>query len=379
MVAAGESFGPGVSFFGSSGSGKSYAATTLAINMVLEGASGTLIDPKSEMGRLLSLDGFIGSVSCLDVTDGDGCSGMLDPFLIERLRSKREGVKKRTSDFIPRVMTVLSIVMGPSYARYKSTIYASLDEYEKIAQRDPSVWDYVNFLKKTRSGNERDADRNNLASELEILSKNPSADLIFGRHDPRALEFISSLTDNETGMRIITTLGLNLPTDGNMDPNDEQRVAQTILFLLCDIIFSGMSDKSKSSRPKFLMIDESWMLLQDPVVANLVSQSIRLGRSRNYVTILISQNASELENGGVANNVGACFSFKAGNDENKEAAIKILGGKSSGVSEKMLSSLPKGYCYVRDGKQRVGRVRIIQTNERITHLLDTNAVKSVKM
>lgn len=369
MIAMGSANGPGIEVVGTSGSGKTYAGTTIAINMVLEGASGSIIDPKSEMGKLKNLDGVIGPVSSFDITDGDGRSGMLDPFLLQKLRGNEP------TKAINGVMSVLSLILGSHYEQYKSVIFTSLSEYTKIPGPDPSLYNYIRWLNSTPSTNERDFQRTNLTSELVILSDMPSADLVLGPHDPSALSSIQQLASTDTGLKIITTLGLKLPESKTDTPTDEQRVAQAVMYLICDIIFAAMSNREKKSLPKFLFIDEAWMILQNETVANLVATSIRLGRSFNYVTMLVSQNASELETGGVANNIGAAFVFKASNDENRESSVRMLGGDKSDVSPQMVADLTPGYCYLRDGENRVGRVHIIQPSTKMAQLLDSRAIK----
>ncbi len=374
MLAAGGMMGPGIEVVGTSGSGKSYAVSTMIINAAFEGASGTLIDPKSEMLSLLKLNGRI-PVSGFDVTDGDGRSGMLDPWLIEKLK----GESAKAS--IPAVMNILNLVLGADhYDRYRAVVFESLSEYVQLEATNPSMIGYSNYLKGTKDTRQNQYDRNRLASELEILSQNPSADLIFGAHDKNAIAMVDQLRENKPGIRIITTLGLNLPEVGDTNPGDEQRIARTILYILCDIIFAGMSRVETKNLPKFLAIDEAWMILTEPEIAKMVSKSIRLGRSRNYITFLVSQNADELEGGGVGNNMGASFVFRAKDEENTSASIKMLGGEKSGVTPDALVSLEDGACFVRDGRGVVGRIRrIIQPDREIANLLDTRAVKGKKV
>lgn len=374
MLAVGGMMGPGVEVVGTSGSGKSYAVSTMVINAAYEGASGTLIDPKSEMLSLLKLNGKI-PVSGFDVTDGDGRSGMLDPWLIEKLK----GNSAKAS--IPAVMNILNLVLGADhYDRFRAIIFESLGEYVQLEASNPSMVGYASYLKGTKDTRQNQQDRNRLASELEILSQNPSADLIFGAHDPKSASVVNQLRENKPGIRIITTLGLKLPEIDDTNPGDEQRVARTILYIICDIIFAGMARPETKNMPKFLAIDEAWMILTEPEIAKMVSKSIRLGRSRNYITFLVSQNASELEGGGVGNNMGASFIFRAKDEDNTKASIKMLGGEKSGVSPEALTSLEDGACFVRDGHGVVGRIRrIIQPDRDVARLLDTRAVKGRKV
>lgn len=326
----------------------SFLAFTLAYQMALQGIWTIYIDPKADAKPMGDLSG-LGSPRVFDLRHGN--DGMLDPFSLGENPSESKLLALETT----------RLLLGGSVSEEREE--ALLNAIEKVGtEPNPSLTKVVdNLLANTSSAGSR-----NLGAVLRTLRDLPFARLCFSATTGQPLR-------PEDGLTIITLLGLDLPT-ANTKPEDysyENRLAVSVMYLLTRYARKLMLSLDKS-HPKAICIDEAWAVASTPQGAKLIPEVARMGRSHNTALLLVSQNAGDLMDEKITNNLSTKFAFRSSNPQEIRDILTLLGVKKDEGYENRIQNLRNGQCVMQDASGRVNVVQVDAWNRELFDTFNTN-------
>ncbi|MEZ2734508.1 ATP-binding protein [Aneurinibacillus aneurinilyticus] len=189
---------------------------------------------------------------------------------------------------------------------------------------------------------------------LEAYKKDPLGKIVF--HNDQ-----TELALSEYPLVVADLRGLVLPKDSKQMGRvltAVERFSIGIMYLV-----TAMGQELMINAPKDILklfsLDESWAITKIPQGEQLVKEFVKLGRSLNIVPLLATQEASDVENQDIRNNVGVVFTFRMNSPEEIEDAMDLL-RMSSDVDEMVpkFRELKSGWCYFRDIEGRTNKIKV---------------------
>lgn len=325
-------------FVGSLGWGKSFCNNLLVYWSVLFGASAVIIDPKSERGKWRErLSDIAHEINIINLTSSNENKGMLDPFVIMENINDAENL----------ALDVLTYLMGISIR--DNLKYPSLRKAIKnVGKRETRGM--LLIIDELRSD---DTDvSNSLADHLEGFVDTGLAQLLFSDGN------VSKSITFERRLNIIQIADLILPDkDKKTDeytPTEMLSVALMIVVstFCLDFIHSGLDTF------KIVNIDEAWSLLNITQGKVLANKLVREGRSMNAGIYFCTQNAQDLQDETIKNNIGMFFVFHSEDKDEIIKSLQLLGlDYEDENNQKMISGLKKGECVMKD---IYGRINVVK-------------------
>lgn len=352
----------GIVVTGSPGSGKSQLGMNLAIMSAISGKKTVYLDPKNDALGMVNLAGELGGkVEVWDLNDGQQ-NGAMDPYIMES--DPRQKIAKAYS--------LVEILVGGLSDEQMTLLYPIMSDIANTD--DPSLTALVTkLLRSDKPMIEA------LGTKLQAVEgSNPISGLIFkrGREKPK----MKHIND---GLTIITTMGLRLPEYGS-DPKHyraEERLGLGIMYLITDFILSVMKDQDTRLDPKTVVIDEAWAVVNNSAGYATIESLLRLGRSLNTATILMTQNVSDLKsvNGEdkLMNSAVTQFAFRCEDTDEAKRLCKTLGISFDAFGE-IFANLDSGWCIMKDYLNRVSMIYILQQNDRWVRAFETNPLKKAQ-
>lgn len=326
----------------------SFLAFTIAYQMALQGIWTIYIDPKADAKPMGELKG-LGTPRVFDLRHGN--DGMLDPF----------SLGKNPSESRLLALETIRLLLGGSVSEEREE--ALLNAIEKVGtQPDPSLTKVVDYL----LANANSAGSRNLGAVLRTLRDLPFARLCFSATTGQPLR-------PEDGLTIVTLLGLDLPT-ANTKPEDysyENRLAVAVMYLLTRYSRKLMLSLDKS-HPKAICIDEAWAVASTPQGAKLIPEVARMGRSHNTALVLVSQNAGDLMDEKITNNLSTKFAFRSSNPQEIRDILALLGIAENEGYEQSIQNLRNGQCVMQDASGRTNVVQVDAWNKELFDTFNTN-------
>lgn len=339
-------------FLGSLGGGKSVCNNLIAYYSVLFGGQAVIIDPKSERGNWKdSFPDIAHEINIVNLTSDSRNKGMLDPYVIMQDVKDSEslaidiltfmtGISSRDSERFPVLRKAIRAVTQSN----KRGLLLVLDELRKegspvaisIAEHIESFTDYDFAQLLFSDGNVEEAI--SLEKQLNIIQ---IADLV--------------LPDKNTTVSEYTTMEL-------------LSVAMLIVVstFALDFIYSDRSIF------KIVDIDEAWAFLQVAQGKTLSNKLVRAGRSMNAGVYFSTQNASDVSDPTLKNNIGLKFAFRSTDINEIKDTLEFFGVDSEDESnQKRLRNLENGQCLFQDLYGRVGVIQIHLVFEELLEAFDT--------
>ncbi|WP_160050077.1 VirB4 family type IV secretion system protein [Nocardiopsis sp. FR4] len=318
-----------------SGAGKSYLAKLEVLRSLLVGVEVAVIDPEGEYLRLAEAVG--GTTIRLGTPEG-----RLNPFALPPADTDEQGFTNRAL-FLHTLITAMIGELSPTEKavldRAIITAYA-----EAGIMRDPTTW-------------ERPAPvLADLAAALEELATDPgagdatcwAAQELTDRLEPFAHGSHATLFDGASAARI----GGHLTVVSLKDLPDEIRSVGVLLAL--DAIWRHVT-ASDPARPRMVVVDEAWLLLQDPSAARYLARLAKAGRKHWAGLTLITQDVgdvlgTELGRVVIANAATQILLKQAPqNLDRVTEAFHLSAGETH-----LVSTAPRGSALLVAGHQRVG-------------------------
>lgn len=325
-------------FLGSLGGGKSFANNLLVYYAVLNGARALIVDPKAERGNWKrDLPEIADEINIVNLTSDEQNKGMLDPYVIMR----------RPKDAESLAIDILTFLTG-------------------ISSRDGERFPILRRAVRTVTNSKR----RGLLCVIEELRKEGSplavsiADHIesFTDYDFAHLLFSAGETKRSISLKkqlnIVQVADLVLPDKGT---RFEEFTTMELLSVAMLIVISTFAlDFIHMDRSVFKIVDldEAWSFLNVAQGKTLANKLVRAGRAMNAAVYFVTQNAADLADESLKNNIGLKFAFRSTDTVEIKKTLAFFGlDPEDEGNQKRLRGLENGQCLIQDLYGHVGVVQ----------------------
>lgn len=339
-------------FLGSLGGGKSLSFNLLTYYAVLNGAQALILDPKSERGLWKEkLPEIADEINIVNLTSDEENKGMLDPYIIMR----------KTKDAESLALDVLTFLTGISSRDGK--LFPVLRRAVR-AVTNSEMRGLLRVIDALRDDGSETALA--IADHIESFTDYDFAHLLFSNGKVRQ---IISL---EKQLNIIQVADLVLP-DKDTAPADYTTIEMLSISMLI-VISTFALDFIHSDRSIFKMVglDEAWAFLNVAQGKTLANKLVRAGRSMNAAVYFVTQNAGDVADENIKNNIGMKFAFRSTDMNEIKKTLEFFGLDSEDENnQKRLRNLENGQCLFQDLYGRVGVIKFHVMFDYLFHAFDT--------
>lgn len=339
-------------FLGSLGGGKSFSNNLLVYYAVLYGGQALIVDPKAERGNWKeTLPEIAHEINIVNLTSEESNKGLLDPFVIMKKKKDSESLAIDILTFL----TGISSRDGDKFPVLRRAIRAVGQQEER---------GLLLVIHELRS------DPNPLAG--------PIADHIesFTDYDFAHLLFSDGTVENsislEKQLNMIQVADLVLP---DAETGFEEYTTMELLSVAMLIVISTFAlDFIHSDRSIFKIVDldEAWSILQVAQGKTLSNKLVRAGRAMNAGVYFVTQNADDLTDEKLKNNIGVKFAFRSRDMTEIKKTLQFFGVDEEDESnQRRLRELENGQCLIQDLYGRVGIIQVHPVFEDLFHAFDT--------
>lgn len=240
--------------FAQSGSGKSYTAKVEILRHLMQGTKVIIIDPEREYKQLAASVG--GSYIKLSTTS----KVKINPF--EFIKSKD---KKDLSEHIQDLTQLISLMVGSLTSEERGSVDKALLLTYKSSKgkTSPLLSDFYKTLKTMK--------QKDLCNRLDRFVKGS----------------LSAVFDSQT----------NIKLDNRLIVFDIKDLNESIRSIMMMVVANFVNNEVKQNPQKrMLVIDEGWMLLQEPESARFISGLVRRARKYYLGVTIITQQANDFLN-----------------------------------------------------------------------------------
>lgn len=339
-------------FLGSLGGGKSFSNNLLVYYAVLFGGQALLVDPKAERGNWKeNLPDIADEINIVNLTSDIKNKGMLDPYVIMKDIKDSESLAIDILTFL----TGISSRDGEKFPILRKAI-------RNVTQsKDKGLLKVIEELRKDNSSISR-----NIADHIESFTDYDFAQLLFSDGN------IRNSISLEKQMNIIQVADLVLP---DKDISFEEYTTMESLSVAMLIVISTFAlDFIHSDRSIFKIVDldEAWTFLNVAQGKTLSNKLVRAGRAMNAGVYFVTQNAADVSDENLKNNIGLKFAFRSTDINEIKRTLEFFGvDKEDENNQKRLRELENGQCLLQDLYGRVGIVQIHPVFQEIVDAFDT--------
>lgn len=339
-------------FLGSLGGGKSFSNNMLVYYAVLFGGQAVIVDPKAERGKWKeTLPEIAHEINIVNLTSDEENKGLLDPYVILKRKKDSEslaidiltfltGISSRDSDKFP---VLRKAIRNVTQSKQRGLLLV----ISELRKEDTTI-------------------SNNIADHIESFVDYDFAHLLFS--DGNVKQSISL----EKQLNIIQVADLVLP---DADTGFEEYTTMELLSVAMLIVISTFAlDFIHSDRSIFKIVDldEAWSFLQVAQGKTLSMKLVRAGRAMNAGVYFVTQNADDLLDEKMKNNIGLKFAFRSTDLVEIKKTLEFFGvDKEDENNQKRLRDLENGQCLISDLYGRVGVMQFHPIFEELLHAFDT--------
>ena len=347
-------------FLGSLGGGKSFSNNLLVYYAVLYGAQALILDPKSERtGWAENLDFMGDEINIVNLTSEEQNRGLLDPYIILSNLKDSESLAVDTLTFL----TGISSRDADRFPTLRKAIRAVTQAPE------PGLLKVIDELRREDTPIAR-----NIADHIESFTDYDFAALLFS--DGTARRTIAL----DRKINIVQIADLVLPDADKMQ--EEYITAEMLSVAMLMIISTFAIDFIHQDRAQFKIVDldEAWAFLNVAQGKALSMKLIREGRSMNAGVYLVTQNADDLLDEKMKNNIAQKFAFRSTDITEIKNTLNFFGldAEDEG-NQNRLRSLDNGECLFQDIWGHVGVLHFDYIFEHLHHAFDTRPPKPVEV
>lgn len=336
-----ENFPPGTLVVGQPGGGKSYCLLNIAAGAMESGGTLFVLDAKNDM---LALRNIFPNIKVTDVNNIS--PGSLDPFLVF------PDVDSTV------ILTITEMMTGKLETEQKLAVTPIIGDFVRRAKSGaPATFrDFSDYLYRNENKHAQA-----IGNSLILISESKYGKLIFGEPGKRSRAL---KLNNES--RIISILGMELPSGSNIVKTDEQFNA-AVIYIICRMIKALLTNKSKNGKivdktPTVFVLDECHMLMRSQAIADIIDEFLVLGRSLGVSVLLASQNVTHFPDS-ISQYVSTKICFRLSKKEANEFFHMFdmsANGKELDLSETIdiATRLKTGYCFFIDKENRCALVHI---------------------
>ncbi|WP_271014058.1 ATP-binding protein [Listeria seeligeri] len=339
-------------FIGSLGGGKSFSNNMLVYYAVLFGGQAVIVDPKAERGNWKeTLPDIAHEINIVNLTSEEANKGLLDPYVI----------LKRPKDSESLAIDILTFLTGIS-----SRDGEKFPVLRKAIRRVTKSKTRGLLLVLDELRKEDTVISNHIADHIESFTDYDFAHLLFSNG---TVEQSISL---DKQLNIIQVADLVLP---DAETGFEEYTTMELLSVAMLIVISTFSlDFIHSDRSIFKIVDldEAWSFLQVAQGKTLSMKLVRAGRAMNAGVYFVTQNADDLLDEKIKNNLGLKFAFRSTDINEIKKTLEFFGiDKEDEGNQKRLRDLENGQCLLSDLYGRVGVIQFHPIFEELLHAFDT--------
>ncbi|HHQ1148596.1 TPA: ATP-binding protein [Listeria innocua] len=339
-------------FIGSLGGGKSFSNNMLVYYAVLFGGQAVIVDPKAERGNWKeTLPDIAHEINIVNLTSEETNKGLLDPYVILKSPKDSEslaidiltfltGISSRDGEKFPVLRKAIRRVT-------KSKTRGLLLVLDELRKEDTVI-------------------SNHIADHIESFTDYDFAHLLFS--DGTVEQSISL----DKQLNIIQVADLVLP---DAETGFEEYTTIELLSVAMLIVISTFAlDFIHSDRSIFKIVDldEAWSFLQVAQGKTLSMKLVRAGRAMNAGVYFVTQNADDLLDEKLKNNLGLKFAFRSTDINEIKKTLEFFGiDKEDEGNQKRLRDLENGQCLLSDLYGRVGVIQFHPIFEELLHAFDT--------
>jgi len=339
-------------FLGSLGGGKSLSFNLLTYYAVLNGAQALILDPKSERGQWKEkLPEIADEINIVNLTSDEENKGMLDPYIIMR----------KTKDAESLALDVLTFLTGISSRDGK--LFPVLRRAVR-AVTNSETRGLLRVIDALREDGSETALA--IADHIESFTDYDFAHLLFSNGK------VQQTISLEKQLNIIQVADLVLP-DKDTAPADYTTIEMLSISMLI-VISTFALDFIHSDRSIFKMVglDEAWAFLNVAQGKTLANKLVRAGRSMNAAVYFVTQNAGDVADENIKNNIGMKFAFRSTDINEIKKTLEFFGLDSEDENnQKRLRNLENGQCLFQDLYGRVGVIKFHVMFDYLFNAFDT--------
>jgi hypothetical protein len=311
---------PVVAIFGRTGSGKTWLAQSMCVQAVQLGFPCIMINPKGGErykggGTLANLSKILGGTHVV-LSEGSRDQndfGIIDPFIQLPLWDQRE----RTLEIA--IQYVLNACVDALSNNQQMALAADMRQQAEIIWKATTQGQEVRTCMTQVLGGVRDRDTQQVLSDL-IRGSSMFRLGIAASPDQRRAPIRS-----DAGQFHLIEFGraLDLATADSIQagerPTMPQRVSQAVLQLVSAIALEVLLNTENGG---MFVLDEAYTLQRSEQGRKMLEDLGRQGRSQRVCTVLISQEARDLET--MSNYMGRVIAFSMGNEADAASALRLM-------------------------------------------------------
>lgn len=339
-------------FLGSLGGGKSFSNNLLVYYAVLYGGKAVILDPKSERGNwkddLIHIED---EVNIINLTSEEKNRGLLDPFVILENVKDSESLAIDTLTFL----TGISSRDGEKFPTLRKAI-------RTVAQSEQRG--LLRVIEELR--NEDSPVSNNIADHIESFVDYDFAQLLFSDGN------IENTISLDKQLNVIQVADLILP-DANTTMEEYTTMEMLSVSMLMVIsTFALDFIHSDTSIFKIVDLDEAWSFLQVAQGKALSMKLVREGRAMNAGVYFVTQNANDLLDEKMKNNIGMKFAFRSTDINEIKNTLEFFAlDKEDEANQNRLRNLENGQALFQDIWGRTGVIQFDYIFEHLFEAFDT--------
>ena len=339
-------------FLGSLGGGKSFANNLLVYYAVLNGARALIVDPKAERGNWKhDLPEIADEVNIVNLCSDGQNRGMLDPYVIMRRPKDAESLAID-------ILTFLTGISSRDGGRFP-VLRRAVRTVTNSGRR--GLLCVIEELR--REGSPLAV---SIADHIESFTDYDFAHLLFSAGD------VKRSISLEKQLNIVQVAGLVLP---DRDTRFEEYTTMELLSVAMLIVISTFAlDFIHMDRSVFKIVDldEAWSFLNVAQGKTLANKLVRAGRAMNAAVYFVTQNAADLADESLKNNIGLKFAFRSTDIAEIKKTLEFFGLDTGDEnSQKRLRNLENGQCLMQDLYGHVGVVQFHPIFADLFHSFDT--------
>ncbi|WPH48013.1 ATP-binding protein [Enterococcus faecalis] len=339
-------------FLGSLGGGKSFSNNLLVYYSVLFGAQALVIDPKAERGNWkANLPEIAEEINIVNLTSDRENQGLLDPYVLMTLKKDAESLAIDILTFL----TGISSRDGEKFPILRKAIRA-------VTQRKTSgLLLVIDELRK-----DDNPVAHSIADHIESFTDYDFAHLLFS---DGSIEQSISLTKQ---LNILQIADLVLPDAQTSFSDYTTMELLSVAMLIVISTFALEFIYSDRKTFKIVDLDEAWSILQVQQGKALSNRLVRAGRAMNAAVYFVTQNADDLIDEKLKNNIGLKFAFRSTDIHEIKKILEFFGvDQEDEDNQQRLRELENGQCLMQDLYGRVGTIQVHPVFEELFHAFDT--------
>lgn len=339
-------------FLGSLGGGKSFCNNLLVYYAVLFGGQAVIVDPKAERGRWKeTLPEIASEINIVNLTSDEENKGMLDPYVI--MRNVKDGESLAID--ILTFLTGISSRDGEKFPVLRKAIRSVTQSNKRGLLR------VIDELRREDTHTSC-----NIANHIESFTDYDFAHLLFSDGE------VKNTISLKKQFNIIQVADLVLP---DKDTSFEEYTTMELLSVAMLIVISTFAlDFIHTDRSIFKIVDldEAWTFLSVAQGKTLSNKLVRAGRAMNAGVYFVTQNAGDVSDENLKNNIGLKFAFRSTDINEIKKTLAFFGVDAEDENnQKRLRDLENGQCLLQDLYGRVGVVQIHPVFEELLTAFDT--------